>query len=308
MRTSPPALMQTHLDGTRSGTKSIRTKLNSRFASADRVSMRKQTETAERMRWNQAWPFVLGAVAPFPLAALGGDGETDVAKLWLAGVLLAVLAMAAFAARRRWFPRWADLAIPLGYFGVVEFLRESGGGPLAGYGALAFLPIVWLALHRTWRGLVAGIVALFVSRAIPVLLGAGSGHAGADWRGVTLTVLIAAFIGLSIRRLVREVHDHAADQDEQKEEIQRVGDLFASVLAAATEVSILATDADGVITVFNAGAERMLGYRAEELIGVRTPQLFHAPSEVLSRAKELGISPGFAVLIHTARFNEPETR
>ena len=44
-----------------------------------------------------------------------------------------------------------------------------------------------------------------------------------------------------------------------------------AVLDAATEVSIIATDLEGRITLFNAGAERMLGYRADEMLGRETP-------------------------------------
>ena len=43
-----------------------------------------------------------------------------------------------------------------------------------------------------------------------------------------------------------------------------------AVLDAATRVSIIATDVHGTITVFNAGAERMLGYEADEMIGKRS--------------------------------------
>jgi len=39
------------------------------------------------------------------------------------------------------------------------------------------------------------------------------------------------------------------------------------VLASASEVSIIATDPDGLITVFNRGAERLLGYSANEMVG-----------------------------------------
>ncbi|MBV8518116.1 MAG: PAS domain S-box protein [Acidobacteria bacterium] len=49
-----------------------------------------------------------------------------------------------------------------------------------------------------------------------------------------------------------------------------------AVLDAATRVSIIATDARGTITVFNSGAERMLGYTAEELIGKRSLYELHA--------------------------------
>jgi diguanylate cyclase (GGDEF)-like protein/PAS domain S-box-containing protein len=49
-----------------------------------------------------------------------------------------------------------------------------------------------------------------------------------------------------------------------------------AVLDAATRVSIIATDPAGTITVFNAGAERMLGYDADEMIGRRSLVEVHA--------------------------------
>ncbi len=52
------------------------------------------------------------------------------------------------------------------------------------------------------------------------------------------------------------------------------------VFRAASRISIIATDRDGIIQVFNSGAEHMLGYAAEELIGRATPALFHLPSEI----------------------------
>ena len=59
------------------------------------------------------------------------------------------------------------------------------------------------------------------------------------------------------------------------------------VLDAARHVSIIATDPQGVITVFNTGAERMLGYTNDEVIGLRTPELIHLPEEVDARSREL---------------------
>ena len=77
-------------------------------------------------------------------------------------------------------------------------------------------------------------------------------------------------------------------------ELQRSRDLFAGVLNAATEQSIIATDPDGLITVFNTGAEQMLGYSAQEMIGT-SPERFHDPAEIRARAAELGVEPGFGV-------------
>src|SRR6202522_1459531 len=63
--------------------------------------------------------------------------------------------------------------------------------------------------------------------------------------------------------------------------------------------SSIATDAKGVIQIFNVGAQRMLGYTAAEVVNKITPAEISDPLEVIARAKalsvELGtpITPGF---------------
>jgi signal transduction histidine kinase/ActR/RegA family two-component response regulator len=70
--------------------------------------------------------------------------------------------------------------------------------------------------------------------------------------------------------------------------------------------SIIATGADGVIQLFNAGAERMLGYRAADVVNRYRPSDFKAPEEVLARAAALSlefdtaIEPGFEALAFKA--------
>lgn len=59
------------------------------------------------------------------------------------------------------------------------------------------------------------------------------------------------------------------------------------LLDGATHVGVIASDCEGVITTFNAGAERMLGYSAEEIIGKQTPIIFHDQTEVEQRRQEL---------------------
>ena len=65
-----------------------------------------------------------------------------------------------------------------------------------------------------------------------------------------------------------------------------------AVLDAATQESIIATEPDGMITIFNAGAEQMLGYSAEEMVGKQTPAILHLKSEVAARGKELSAEFG----------------
>ncbi|WP_286277371.1 bifunctional diguanylate cyclase/phosphodiesterase [Naasia aerilata] len=90
-------------------------------------------------------------------------------------------------------------------------------------------------------------------------------------------------------------------------ELSRSRDLFAGVLDAATEQSIIATDPQGLITVFNTGAERMLGYTAEEMIGT-SPERLHDPAEIRARAEDLGLPADFGVFLARPATGQPETR
>src|ERR1700675_4611468 len=70
--------------------------------------------------------------------------------------------------------------------------------------------------------------------------------------------------------------------------------------------SSIATDAKGVIQIFNVGAERMLGYMAAEVMNKITPADISDPQEVIARAKALSvelatpITPGFEALVFKA--------
>ena len=60
-----------------------------------------------------------------------------------------------------------------------------------------------------------------------------------------------------------------------------------SVLNAASDFAIIEIDLVGVIRLFNAGAERMLGYDAAELVGKKNPARFYLPVELAQRAAAL---------------------
>ncbi len=104
------------------------------------------------------------------------------------------------------------------------------------------------------------------------------------------------------------VVEDISERKRTEEAMRLANERFASVLRAATHLSIIATDPEGVIKVMNEGAQRMLGYRAEELVDRATPLRFHDPSEVAARAQELGLEPGFGVFVEKARQGETETR
>ena len=91
-------------------------------------------------------------------------------------------------------------------------------------------------------------------------------------------------------------------------DLAKAHDRYAHVLAAATECAIIGTDSKGTVTVFNTGAERMLGYRARDLVGHATLVALHDEAELAERAQALGGAAGFEVLAATARDGGAETR
>jgi len=74
----------------------------------------------------------------------------------------------------------------------------------------------------------------------------------------------------------------------------------------SAKFSSIATDAKGIIQIFNVGAERMLGFTAAEVINKVTPADISDPQEVIARAKLLSvelatpIEPGFDALVFKA--------
>ena len=90
-----------------------------------------------------------------------------------------------------------------------------------------------------------------------------------------------------------------------EEALLKAGALQSAIFNSANFSSI-ATDAKGVIQIFNVGAERMLGYAAADVMNKITPADISDPKEVIARAKALSvelstpITPGFEALVFKA--------
>jgi PAS domain S-box-containing protein len=92
---------------------------------------------------------------------------------------------------------------------------------------------------------------------------------------------------------------------EAEEALLKAGALQNAIFNSANFSSI-ATDAKGVIQIFNVGAERMLGYAAADVMNKITPADISDPLELIARAKTLSaelstpITPGFEALVFKA--------
>src|SRR4051812_47376844 len=92
----------------------------------------------------------------------------------------------------------------------------------------------------------------------------------------------------------------------QAEEVLLKAGALQSAIFTSANFSSIATDAKGVIQIFNVGAERMLGYTAAEVMNKITPADISDPQELIARAKALSaelatpINPGFEALVFKA--------
>jgi PAS domain S-box-containing protein len=90
-----------------------------------------------------------------------------------------------------------------------------------------------------------------------------------------------------------------------EEALVKAGALQSAIFNSANFSSI-ATDASGVIQIFNVGAERMLGYTAKDVVNKITPADISDPREIVARAEALSvelqtsIAPGFEALVFKA--------
>ena len=95
------------------------------------------------------------------------------------------------------------------------------------------------------------------------------------------------------------------DEAQRQVDLLKTGALQTAILNSAN-FPIIATDAKGVIQIFNVGAERMLGYSPADVVNKITPADISDPQEIICRAKalsaELGtaIAPGFDALVFKA--------
>ncbi len=116
-----------------------------------------------------------------------------------------------------------------------------------------------------------------------------------------LVIAILAVVGAALL-LMRDITTRLEIEESLQRSIALQTAIFDSVGSA-----IIATDAQGTITVFNRVAEQWLGYSAGEIVGTFTPARFHDDEEVASRSKvltkELGyrIAPSFETFVAKTR-------
>ncbi|MFL1415867.1 diguanylate cyclase [Pseudomonas fildesensis] len=113
--------------------------------------------------------------------------------------------------------------------------------------------------------------------------------------GGLLSLLLSALLYVLVsqrQRALKLVEQRTVQLRQREQELRGAHGQLRSVLNAATQVAIIATDLRGVINTFNAGAEQMLGFKAEQVLNRSTLESLHVAAELEARAASLSVTLG----------------
>lgn len=189
-------------------------------------------------------------------------------------------------------PPWLDAVPPIVGLVAIGLFRHAAGGAGSGYAPFALFPILWLALFGTRRQLAAGLVVTTAVLAAPLLVGA-PGYIEGEWHRAGILIVVGAFTGLLIQRLVAEVRVRGGELKERGEQLAAQAGLNRAILDAADD-AIVSMDESGRIVDWNRATEALLGDHAP-LLGRDLFETLFPPAERDS------LRSGFRRLLDEAR-------
>ncbi|HEV7211372.1 MAG TPA: ATP-binding protein [Blastococcus sp.] len=264
------------------------------------------------------------------VAVLLGVGALPVAhgELVLAG--LATASVAALVSRL--VPGTAGagdggLTVAVVQLGAVGLLGAGTGSAAALF--LLFGPVVSLVTLPSRRGVVAAVLGSAAVLAVPTLLPGGALPPAELPAALLLGPLVVGLGGLAVNEagrraerqvavigrleteraaLLTQVQSRADELDLATRMLAARAQTMTSVIDAVTEQSIIGTDRDGVIRVWNPGAEKMLGLQRPDVVRKRSIVDFHLPDELAAEAANAGSGAGLAALVHAAQEHGSDVR
>lgn len=108
-------------------------------------------------------------------------------------------------------------------------------------------------------------------------------HKDGTWRWINARGKIVSWTDEGVPLRMSGTHLDITERKAAEEANEASRKLLQAVFDATSGVSVIATDKHGLITLFNSGAERMLGYSADEMVGKTTLLMLHRTSELETR-------------------------
>ena len=239
-----------------------------------------------------------GAITAMSIGITGGE-ELWRPLLWIAithlGAQTVVLPFVMRQPRHRVKVSAAELAshVSLLALGAVACFNADRSEPVA----FLLLPLLmWAAARFTprWASIELMVVAVGIAAITAAERGPFTDVTG-EASILTMAASAQAFVAVSAVTSVA----FSVAMGHLRDSLRRIREnemQLGQLLDSASGTAFIATDLDGLVTWFSPGAEQLLGYTGEEVVGRITPMPFHEPRELADRAHELGLSTGYAVV------------
>ncbi|MGJ4843166.1 sensor histidine kinase [Leifsonia sp. Le1] len=225
------------------------------------------------------------------------------------GVVLAALAsILSFALPWKKIRTEWSILIPVVSLIAVGLFRLGTGGSTSPYGALLLLPFVWIATEEGRINAVIAALGTFLVLLAPLISTSVPSTVG-DLVRAFFSPLIYMIVAVVINEIAHRVRVQLAAANEAAklrkellEQAVRAQDelvlnearlktanrLIQSIWNAVTEQSVIGTDLDGLIDVWNPGAEKMLGLTEKQALDGRRHIIdFHLASELEERLRAM---------------------
>ncbi|WP_426520419.1 sensor histidine kinase [Diaminobutyricibacter sp. McL0618] len=230
----------------------------------------------------------------------------------------------------------AAIVVPVVSLVAVGFFRLATGGAASPFNAILLLPFVWIATEEGRVNALIAAVGTFLVLFATLIPFDGSTTGTDVVRAFYAPViyLIVAFVINEIAHRVRQQLAAAEAASEQRKELldrtvratdelalnearlKTANRLILSIWNAVTEQSVIGTDLDGLIDVWNPGAEKMLGLTQEQVRAAgRHVVDFHLATELEDRLHDMDArittvsSPeDFSALVDAVRAGYAEAR
>jgi len=209
---------------------------------------------------------ILMGLIPFP------HGHTT--EVVAAGVIFLALTVGALVLPWSRLPTWTWTLIPLGSLAVIALVRDAQGGSASGLATLYLIPIVWLAFYGKRSHVAVGLLVLLAALVVPMLVEGPPAYPDSGWRGIVILVITGALISLTLVSMVWRERGYVDDMAHQADlvrlgarQAEQAREQLASLLRAATQTAVVGSNPEGVVTFFSAGAERIFGWPAVDVVG-----------------------------------------
>jgi PAS domain S-box-containing protein len=250
----------------------------------------------------------IAAAAAGALVVAGGAALTSEVTGWGTPGLLALalaasglasqLSVTPFFARLRGHGGMAPLAERIAQWVLILTVTPIVFA-LDDFPAIVFLVIPLLGWAALRDGAYEALAQLFAVLGIAIAL-TTRGHGpfavvdryglDPDVQGILLCTFIVA-CALIVIPLILSV----GEQLENARQVAGERDRVQNIVHGASGVAIIGTDENALVTLFNPGAERLLGYTAEEMTGQTTRSL-HSDEAIAEKAAELGVANDFGAV------------